>query len=98
MRVRQRLLFQLIIEVKNRWAGRSARSLMRPRLGLRRLAPRRRVAAIEGALLLPPGGTLALIDLAVMIDVDLIKTLPEAAVAVGFGKAGQPVVIGLYLL
>src|SRR5580700_11716281 len=69
---------------------------MRLRLGLRRLS-RGRVAAIEGALLLPPGGALALIDLAVVIGVDLVEPFAEAAVAVGFGKAGKPIVIRLDL-
>jgi len=66
---------------------------MRLRLGLGRLAARIRVPAVEDALLLPPGGALRRVDLAVVIDVDLVEALAEAAVAIDLGEAGEPVVI-----
>src|ERR1041384_8358489 len=64
----------------------------------RRAVPRPGVAAVEGALLLPPGGALAGVDLAVVVGVDLVETLAEAAVALGLRQPGHPIVIGLHLL
>jgi hypothetical protein len=82
------LLFRLFLLVKNR----STRLLRCGFGGLRRRGP---VAAVDGALLVAPGGALGLIDRSVVIGVDAIKAFAEALVAVGFGQAGEPVVIGL---
>src|SRR5258708_16435894 len=57
----------------------------------------RPVTVVEGALLVAPRGALGRIDLAVVIGVDAVEAFMEAAVAVRFRGAGEPVVIGLYL-
>ena len=53
------------------------------------------IAAVKGALLVAPRGALGLIDRAIVIGVDAVEALAEAAVAVGRGQAGEPVVVGL---
>src|SRR5260370_10768035 len=50
-------------------------------------------AAVEGALLVAPGGAFAGVDRAVMIDVDLVEPLAEAAVAIGRPQPGGPIVV-----
>jgi hypothetical protein len=52
------------------------------------------IAPVEGALLVMPGGAFGMINLAVMVGVDPVETLAEAAVAVGLGEPGEPIVIG----
>src|SRR5207248_454699 len=64
----------------------------------RRAIPRPRIAVIEGALLLPPGGALTGVDLAVVVGIDLVEALAEPAVAVGFRQPAHPVVIRFDLL
>src|SRR5437588_117546 len=82
------LLFHLLLQAKNRLAS------MRRGFGL---SQGRTVAVVEGALLVAPAGTLGRIDLSVVIGVDAVEAFVEAAVAVGFGEARKPVVIGLHL-
>src|SRR5205823_223513 len=53
--------------------------------------------AVEGALLVVPGGALARVDRAVVIGVDLVEALAEAAVTIGCRQPGEPVEIGLGL-
>src|SRR5437764_10960581 len=55
-------------------------------------------AAVEGPLLVVPGGALSGIDDAVMVRVDLVEALAEAAVALGVGESGEPVVVRLRLV
>src|SRR5205085_8274424 len=51
----------------------------------------------KGLLLVVPGGAFGMVDRAVMVGVDLVEALAEPAVAVGFGKSGEPIVIRLGL-
>src|SRR5207248_2794976 len=55
------------------------------------------VAVVEGSLPVVPGGALGRVDLPVVIGVDAVEALVEAAVAVGFGEPREPVVISLHL-
>src|SRR5690242_14058082 len=50
-------------------------------------------AAVEGALLVMPGSPFGMIDRAVMIDVDLVEAGAEATVAIGLGKASEPIIV-----
>src|SRR5712692_6609078 len=87
-------LFRLLIQAKYR---RDARlGLSRRFFGGR--VRRRPVAPIEDALLVAPGGAFAGIDPPVVIGIDPIEALAEAAVTIGLGQGGEPVVIGLDLL
>src|SRR5260370_33178462 len=86
-------LFRLLIQAKYR---RDARlRLSRRSCGAR--VRGRAVAPVEGALLVMPGGALAGIDPPVVIGVDPVEALAEAAVALGFGETREPVVIRLNL-
>ena len=83
-------LFCLFLQAKNR-----PEVLLRRGVGGRlRHGP---IAAVEGALLVAPGGALGLVDLPVVIGVDAVEAFAEAAVAVGFGQVGEPIVIGFDL-
>src|SRR5207249_10494601 len=55
-------------------------------------------AAIKGLLLIVPSSALGMIDRAVMIGVDLVEARAEAAVAIGLGQPGEPIVIRFRLL
>src|SRR5215472_14121184 len=54
-------------------------------------------AAVKGALLVVPSGALGGIDDAVVVGVDLVEALAEAAVTLGLGEPGKPVVVRLGL-
>src|SRR5258708_19221712 len=84
------LRFRLLLQAKNR-SERPVVDLMRRGFGG---LPGAAVAVVEGALLVAPGGALGWIDLPVVIGVDAVEAVAEAAVAVSFGQAGGPVVKG----
>src|SRR5260370_25891896 len=80
------LRFRLLLQAKNR-SERPVVDLMRRGFGGLSGAA---VAVVEGALLVAPGGALGWIDLPVVIGVDAVEAVAEAAGAVNFGQAGEP--------
>src|SRR5260370_36223898 len=88
------LRFRLLLQAKNR-SERPVVGLMRRGFGG---LPGAAIAVVEGALLVAPGGALGWIDLPVVIGVDAVEAVAEAAVPGKIGRAGQPVGIRLHLL
>src|SRR5260370_40311930 len=87
------LRFRLLLQAKNR-SERPVVGLMRRGFGG---LPGAAVAVVEGARLVAPGGALGWIDLPVVIGVDAVEAVAEAAVRGSLWRAGGAVGIGRHL-